>query len=247
MQPLQVELGRDPQVEVAVERVVVGDERPRQGAAVDRLQDRRLDLDEAVAVEQAPDLRDHLGPGDEGLAHVGVGDQVELAMAVARLDVGEPVVLVRQRPQALGERLPGVDAQGELAAAAHEGGAVDADVVAEVHRDQQLVHVLAEHVEPRLQLDLAAAVAEVDEGRLAHPAPAHDPAGDAVGAVGLLAGLEAVVLGPHRRRSRCGRRTCAGTGRSRPRAGARASRGARRSACPRWGALLRSRAGLPRP
>ena len=55
-QPLEVELGRDPQVEVAVERVVVGGEGPRQGAAVERLQDRRLDLDEAVLVEPAADL-----------------------------------------------------------------------------------------------------------------------------------------------------------------------------------------------
>ena len=55
-EPLEVELGRDPQVEVAVERVVVGGEGPRQGAAVERLQDRRLDLDEAVLVEPAAHL-----------------------------------------------------------------------------------------------------------------------------------------------------------------------------------------------
>ena len=62
-QALQVELGRDPQVEVAVERVVVGRERPRQGAAVERLQDRRLDLDEAVLVEPAAHLGDRSGRG----------------------------------------------------------------------------------------------------------------------------------------------------------------------------------------
>ena len=45
---LQVELGRDPQVEVAVEGVVVGGERPRQRAAVERLEHRGLDLDETV-------------------------------------------------------------------------------------------------------------------------------------------------------------------------------------------------------
>jgi hypothetical protein len=45
---LEVQLGGDAQVEVAVQRVVVGDERARQRAAVERLQDRRLDLDEAL-------------------------------------------------------------------------------------------------------------------------------------------------------------------------------------------------------
>ena len=48
MQPLEVQLGGDPQVQVAVERVVVGRERARQRAAVERLQHRRLDLDEAL-------------------------------------------------------------------------------------------------------------------------------------------------------------------------------------------------------
>ena len=48
MQALEVELGRDAQVERAVERVVVRRERARQRAAVERLQHRRLDLDEAA-------------------------------------------------------------------------------------------------------------------------------------------------------------------------------------------------------
>ena len=52
-EPLEVQLGGDPQVEVAVELVVVRDERPRQRAAVERLEHRRLDLDEALAVEVA--------------------------------------------------------------------------------------------------------------------------------------------------------------------------------------------------
>ena len=52
-QALQVQLGRDAQVEVHVERVVVGDEGPRRGAAGDRLHHRRLDLEEAARVEEA--------------------------------------------------------------------------------------------------------------------------------------------------------------------------------------------------
>ena len=48
-QALEVELGRDPQVEPLVELVVVGLERARERAAVAGLEDRRLDLDEAGA------------------------------------------------------------------------------------------------------------------------------------------------------------------------------------------------------
>ena len=56
-QALEVELVGDPQEQVAVERVVVGHERARERAAVERLEDRRLDLEEAALVEPAPDAR----------------------------------------------------------------------------------------------------------------------------------------------------------------------------------------------
>ncbi len=55
---LEVELGGDPQVEGAVQRIVVGGEGPRQGAAVDRLQDWGLDLEETLAVEIGADRGD---------------------------------------------------------------------------------------------------------------------------------------------------------------------------------------------
>ena len=105
-QALQVELGGDPQVEVAVERVVVGGERARQRAAVERLQDRGLDLDEALGVEPLADRGDRQAPLAEQLAGLGVGDQVELAVAVAQLDVLDPVELVGRRAQALRQQRP---------------------------------------------------------------------------------------------------------------------------------------------
>ena len=54
-QPLQVQLGRDAQVQLHVERVVVRDERPRRGAAGDRLHHRRLDFEEAARDEELAD------------------------------------------------------------------------------------------------------------------------------------------------------------------------------------------------
>ena len=93
-QALQVQLVGDPQEQVAVELVVVGHERPRQRAAVERLEDRRLDLEEAALVEPAPDGADDLGAEDEELARLRVREQVDLAVAVAGLDVLEAVVLL---------------------------------------------------------------------------------------------------------------------------------------------------------
>ena len=75
-EPLQVQLRRDAQEELHVERVVVGGERLGQGAAGDRVEDRRLDLDEAAVLEPAAGEADGSGcaarnvvAAASGLAH----------------------------------------------------------------------------------------------------------------------------------------------------------------------------------
>ena len=134
---LEIELDRDAQVEVAVELVVVRGERPRHGAAVQRLQDRRLDLDEAALVEEAADGADHVRALDEALLDLVVDDEVEVAAAVARLHVGEAVELLRQRTQRLGEQAEVVNLERELAAAGADHGALGAEDVAHVQRQQR--------------------------------------------------------------------------------------------------------------
>ena len=67
-QPLEVQLVGDPEVQRHVERVVVGHERPRRGAAVQRLEHRRLDLEEPALVEKAPQIADGRGPEPEDLS-----------------------------------------------------------------------------------------------------------------------------------------------------------------------------------
>jgi hypothetical protein len=172
---------------------VVGRERARQRAAVERLEDRRLDLEEAVVVERAADRGDDPGARGEELAGLLVGDEVELAAAVARLDVLQAVELLRRRPQGLREQRPVLDAQRQLAAARHEGDAVDADEVAEVQAEERLHRLGAEDVGARLQLDAPAAVDEVQERHPALAAARGETAGDAMARLGLLTGLQARV------------------------------------------------------
>src|SRR3954447_388547 len=193
-QALQVQLVGDAQVEVAVQLVVVRHERTRERSAVEALKDGGLDLQEAAAVEPVANRRDDLRAHDEQLARLLVRDQVQLAVAIARLDVLEPVELVRRRAQRLCQQLPAGHAQRQLAAAALEDEAVDAEQVAEVQRSERLEGLVAEVVALGVQLDLPRAVDQVDEGRATHAAPLGEPAADAVGRVGqLLARLDAVV------------------------------------------------------
>ena len=164
-----------------------------------RLQDRRLDLDEAGLVEAAADGGDDPRPRQEELARLGVGDEVQLAAALAGLDVGQPVELVGWRAQRLGQDREVLDAQRELAAARAEGQAVDPDEVAEVEVEQAAHPLLPQDVGAGLELDPARAVVEVEEGHAALAAAGVQAAGDPVAPVAVLARGEAGVRGLHLR------------------------------------------------
>ena len=98
-----MQLGRDAQIEVDVERVVVGDEGLGRGAAGDRVQHRRLDFEIAARDEMAAHRGDDPAAPAQGLAAFLVHDQVEIALAVAQLDIGEAVKFLGQRQQRLGQ------------------------------------------------------------------------------------------------------------------------------------------------
>ena len=149
-------------------------------------------------VELAAYGRDDPRAVDEQPPRVLARDQVELAVAVARLDVRQAVVLVGRRAQRLAEHLELLDAQRHLAVAAAHRRAVDADQVAEVERRQQLEALLAEDVHAGVQLDLAGAIDEVEERGLAGAAARGDASRDAVALVGFLAGLQVLVGGQDR-------------------------------------------------
>ena len=148
MQPLEVELGGDAQVEVAVERVVVGHERPGRGAAVDRLERRRLDLDEAALVEEAAHRGDRRARVMKASRDVRVGHQVEVALAEAGLGVAQ-----RRRACRAAAAAPWPAASASSTATlssprrVRATGPVDPDDVAEVEVEQGRHGLLAEAVD----------------------------------------------------------------------------------------------------
>ena len=81
----------------------------RVSAAGDRLQDRRLDLEKAALVERRVAARESTRSGGEVAALRGVAQQVEVALAVARLLVLESVELLGRRVQRLDEQRDRVD------------------------------------------------------------------------------------------------------------------------------------------
>ena len=172
-QALEVELVGDPQVEVGLELVRVRHERLCEAAAVARLEDRRLDLEEAFAVEVGAHGADDPRAHDREPPRVLVHQQVEVPAPVARLDVRQAVERVGERGADLGEQDELVDGERRLAAPRARGRAGDADDVAEIEVELTGAALVAE------QLDPPRAVDEVEERELAHVAPRHHSPGEA--------------------------------------------------------------------
>ena len=196
-QPLEVELGGDPEVQVHVERVVMRRERPRQRAAGNRLHHRRLDLEVAARRHELADRRDDAAAGLEDQPRVGVDDEIEVALPVADLDVGQAVPFLGQRQQAFGEEVQPRRPDRELVRPGPEQVAFDADPVAEVQQLEDLEVERRQRVLTDVDLNLGQAVGQDQEVRLAEGSDGENPAaGDRIDPLGfeLVARPLAVAL-----------------------------------------------------
>ena len=172
-QPLERQLGRDAHVHIDVERVVVRDERACRRAAGDGVQHRRLDLDIAHVVQIIPQMLDELRADDEVALDLGVDDQVDITLTIARLLVGQAVELLGQRQQGFAEQRDLLCADAHLAALCAENLAVDADDVADVVFLEAVIVLLVHLVLAGVELDAARLVLKIAEGDLAHAALGH--------------------------------------------------------------------------
>ena len=174
-QALQVQLGRDAQEHLLIQRVVVGDERLGVGAAGDRMQHGRFDFHEAVVDHELPDRRQRLAARGEARARFSVGDQVDVALAVLLLLVGHAVELVGQRTQALGQQTQAGHAHRQLAGLGLEQRAFGAEDVAQIKVLERLVAVFADAVLGDEQLDAPAGGAQRAVLQRAETGLAHHP------------------------------------------------------------------------
>ncbi len=102
-QPFKIELGGDAQVEIHAEGVMVGHEGLGLSAAGDRLHHRGLNLHETPVAQEFTDQADDLHPFAEDGAALRGDDQIDIALAIAGLDIGQAVPFLGQGAQGLGD------------------------------------------------------------------------------------------------------------------------------------------------
>ena len=100
-QALEIQLRGDAQIQVEVVGVDVGEERPGVGAAVNLLQDWRLDLQKPLTDQGFTNCVQHTAASADQVAGLGVDRQIDIPGADPRLLVGQSLPFVGQRAQAL--------------------------------------------------------------------------------------------------------------------------------------------------
>jgi len=163
---LEIELGGDPEVQGHIQRVVVGDEGLGGRPAGNGLHHRRLHLEKAAGVEEGAQLADEPALHHEGLAHLGVHHEIDVAPAIARLHVLEPMPLLGQGTQRLGQELEASHGDRQLPRPRPEELPGDADEITHVELGERRVP-LPQGVGPRVELDLPALVPQMGEAGLA--------------------------------------------------------------------------------
>src|SRR5271155_2267471 len=168
----------------------MSDERAGDGAAGDGMHHRRFDFEKLARVEKDAKFADDLGALEEDFADAVVGDEVEIALAEAQLDVDEAMPFFGKREKRFGEQAERSDPDAQLAGARAEHAAFDAHEVAEIEQAVELEGAVAEDIELDVDLNALAGAEKMGEAGFAVAAKADDAAGDADG---RLFGFEFVV------------------------------------------------------
>ena len=197
-QALEVQLGRNTQIHINVQRVVVGDERTSRRTARNGVQARGLNLHKTAGIHKVADLAHDSGALLKGIAYLRVDDQVNIALTVTHIGILQTVPLLRQRCKVFGEQRQLGYGNRNLTLLGTEYLALDTDDIADIELLVALVYVLAYIVALDVKLQTAVAVAHIREGSLAHDALGHHAAcqtdGLAFQLVKMLVNIGGIVI-----------------------------------------------------
>lgn len=185
---LEVKLEGDSEFDFEIVGVVVSKEGAGGGATGFELEERGFDFEVTAGIKESADFADDSGSVEELLAGFSVCDEVEVAVAIALIDIGEAVPLLaifffaeREGVEGFAEGGEGLDVNGFLAGLSGEEVSGDAEVVADIEEFEGGPGVFAGFVEvvfADVDLDFVVTIGEVGEGGFAHFAESDDAAGE---------------------------------------------------------------------
>src|SRR6185503_18841445 len=90
-QPLQIEFGRDAEIEIDTERIMVRDKGFRGRTSGNRMHHRGFDFKEASFDQERANAGDDSAAGGKDAMYLRIGDQVDIALSIAGLDIRQPM------------------------------------------------------------------------------------------------------------------------------------------------------------
>src|SRR5688572_6980463 len=106
--------------------------RARHCAAGNRLHDGRFDLQIPSRLQKLTYRGEHLAPHLEYFARLGIDDEIEIALPIADLDIGQPMPLLGERQMTLREKFDARRPDRELVGPRAEEMPLNADKIAEI-------------------------------------------------------------------------------------------------------------------
>jgi hypothetical protein len=86
-QSLEIEFGRNAQIKVLAERIMIGDKRAGGSTAVKWLQNWGFDLEKAAFIKNTPHRADNPSASTKDVAAVAINNQVEVTLAMPFFNV----------------------------------------------------------------------------------------------------------------------------------------------------------------
>ena len=157
----------------------MGGEWLRIRTAIQRLEHRGLDFEEAVVRIPLSNGAHHSRTLDESIFDFRIDHEVKVSLAIALFLVGETMPFFRQRTQRLGQHREMQDADSELTGVGLENDTFDTKDITEIDEFKESPFVFRQLIFSEIELDIAALVTQDTECGLALPAADHDTASEA--------------------------------------------------------------------
>src|SRR5688500_12479800 len=136
---LQIQLRRNAQEQIHIQRVGVSDERTCDRTTGDGLHHRCLDVEKVHGIQEVAQILDDACSDLEHAPTVWTDDEIDVALPIANLLIGKSVPLVRQWTQRLRKQTRLLDTHRELASLGLEQHPFGADHIPDIPRLEVVV------------------------------------------------------------------------------------------------------------